>query len=224
MQPLRSLSQLESLILPPSISLPELLAPGHQLRLRELIGTTQGTQEDSQALATMPSLTDVRFDQCMGMEFVHALPQLCSLQLSFSPQCPPIDAAVALSALQTCTQLTRLDLGLQPDVCQLSSEQWGELLPRMPLLQDLRISRATQTTTLSFLTRGPITRTLTSLCLSSFNPRVRLEELMCVHTLRSLQSLTVHRVFDRAIDPFIVALYQRPSLLIPSLLDLKLVA
>ncbi len=222
---LRSLTQLESLSMEGEYSLSELLAPGHRLRLLELSSGASVTQQDSDALASLPSLTtfSLRDSDFETLDFLRALPLLTSFKFSFDDDFWDfsflVDADLALSALQTCSQMTRLDLGLQPDVCQLSSEQWGELLPRMPLLQDLRISGATQMTSLSFLTRGPITRTLTSLRLSFFKPRVRLEELVCVHALRSLQSLRLERVFDLAMDPVHAGLYYSPSLLFPSLRD-----
>jgi len=167
---LRQLSQLEVLTLPPGGYLGQLLAPGHALRLSEMSGIVIFSQETLDALASMPSLTDIEISyasRISNIDFLRALRRLSSLRLYIDVN---IDPTTALAALRTCARMTRLHID-KHDLL-FTSEQWSALLQHIPLLADLSIAES-KLLSLDFLTSGSITRTLTSLYLVDLFPVCR---------------------------------------------------
>jgi len=113
---LRMLSQMEQLhelVLPRKVSWSQVLLPNHRLRLRKVaVHSAENTQEDYDALITIAAtLTDVRLIDLaeLGGAFLSAVaPRLQRLTLALVETA---DAkGVLITALQQCTQLTRLEL------------------------------------------------------------------------------------------------------------------
>ncbi len=217
---LRSLHQLRKFDCSFStISLSALLALPHQLQLTELEGINVATEEDSAALATLPSLTKLVTSgtALRHADFLQHLPALATLSLGFG-----VGGAVQIpnvvAALQTCTQLTELTLygwgGFD-----FTSEQLASCLQRMPRLCSLVLlccSNALRS--LSFLAVGTLASTLTKLEICNGVKRIPLTELHRVHALQSLRTLRLDKqTFDADFNEFMLRLYTPPSRILPAL-------
>ncbi len=147
------------------------------------------------------------------------LPLLTSLELGFSDdaavECPRV-----LKALQQCTLLTELRLwgGRDFGTFHFTSEQLTTVLQGMPHLQSLHVVDTRQLKSLSFLAAGSLPETLKELQLDDCGEQIPSTELCHLHQLRALQSLSLHaNCFDKPLDAATLALYQPPSVLMPSL-------
>jgi hypothetical protein len=100
---------------------------------------------------------------------------------------------------------------------QLTAANLAACLPHMPLLTRLELSSATSLDSFRFLSCGPIIHSLQRLELRDFARRLQLSELVHVHALSSLTSLTLEDVFDAPLDEETKALFTPPSALLPRL-------
>jgi len=189
-----------------------LLAPPHALRWQELGGLWQLTKDDAALLVSL-SLRTLYANLAMPhADFLLQLPQLTTLRLSAAGQGPP-DTERILQAVGTCAQLRSLTLEDSESVnmLHLRSAQLGACLTRLPNLQELDLSGATELTTLSFLEVGSVRGTLIKLFLLDFSHRMPLSELQFVLQLRELQSLAVWDVFDAPLCAADLALLTPPT-------------
>ncbi len=171
----RRLQQLEELRLPSRCERSQLLAPGHQLRLRHFRGCN--VQEECDALASMPSLTDVaiRVTHFSHIDSLAALPLLQRLTLSFQYSADqPVNSPRIGAALRQCTQLTALTVNSWDgrNAVFTSEQQLHECLQCLPLLRSLSVYNCRNIPSLSFLSSGSVTSTLTDLSLEQFEPRL----------------------------------------------------
>jgi hypothetical protein len=99
---------------------------------------------------------------------------------------------------------------------RFTSAHLAACLPHMPQLTSLELSDAALDS-FSFLSSGPITRSLKSFVVISLESRLPLSELAHVHALSSLLTLILLSPFDRRLDEHTERLYHPPSVLMPSL-------
>jgi hypothetical protein len=224
---LREFSHLEWFLTgDPEIPWRQLFAPGHKLyNLKTLERADITFQSDLDALANVPSLTSLPNiyvpDACLPthVDFLRQLAKLNTLCLNIKNP-SNMDTQRMLDTLSQCTLLTSLDLlaGSEGGF-HFNSIQLTNLLPRLPLLQRLLLINVGQLTSLSFLSSGPITSTLTDLTVEFFPESLGLDvnELSHLHHLHSLNELTLQEVFNQTVTENQIALYRPPSELIPSL-------
>jgi hypothetical protein len=222
------LRSLDGWLSPASMTL--LLQSPHALQLEKLYVHSLFTAENGNALTQLPSLTDLGL--VLGSphaDFLRKMPHLRILELSSpSPRVPQLfDADRIMHALHSLSGLTALLLygdarGAVRRVLRYTAAHLAACLPHMPLLTRLEIVDPTAVDSLHFLSSGPITRSLQSLELWDFNPRLSQRELLHVHALSSLSSLRLMSVFDRPLDDYSLLLYTPPSSpLLPSLLHFE---
>ncbi len=216
---LRQLHQLHELVSP--VSLAQLLAPGHRLRLRTF-ESDLATQVECDALATMPLLTRVKLNdcECAHVDSLTQLPQLQHLTLSFRPSAEqPVNSPRIVAALSQCSQLTALTVNSWDgrNAVFTSEQQLRDCLQSLPLLRSLDVSGCRNISSLSFLTSGPVTTTLTRLRLARFSPRLPVTELQHLLHLRSLERVDLVRLFERDLTSEEVAPFTPPSQLMPTL-------
>jgi hypothetical protein len=192
----------------------------HQMKLDTLIMFGPFTAEHGKAIVHLaPTLTDVSFSlDSQHTDFFHQMPNLRRLVLGAGKCTLPPDADRIMNSLQSLVGLADLRLyGAGRFPLRFTSDHLAACLPHLPLLTSLQLSYATALGSLRFLASGPITRSLKMLDLDHFNPRLPLPELLHVHALSVLSSLTLRLVFDRPLDDHALPLYTPPSSLIPSL-------
>ncbi len=183
------------------------------------------TEEDSAALANLPTLTSFRQTSLTlrHADFLQRLPALTLLELGFDSDedgGQAVEIPRVMAAMQTCTQLTELKLC---GMCfYFTSEQLASCLERMPRLQSLSLVFCQQVESLSFLSVGALTATLTKLQIGICHKRIPIDELHKVHALRSLRSLQLSSyTFDSELSSFQQKLYTPPSFVLPALQEFR---
>jgi hypothetical protein len=158
-------------------------------------------------LPRLPSLTAlcvaVADSSCLaGVSRVSTLRSL-EVRIGELPD-PAQDGMVRLArAIRACHGLRKLALAAGPDVrdtdgMMMSSPLLASCLAGLPELHTLQLTDM-KISSLAFLSRGSLPRTLTRLSLESLNPRMLPEELVHVFQLKALQHLTLRSVCSEAI-------------------------
>jgi hypothetical protein len=218
----RSLDQLECIKLPPQLPLHRLLMPGHRLhRLLSLHSRAHVTQKDAAVLMSeVPLLTLINLSSIIdSLSFLSALSSLHSVSIRFDDS-STISAPDVLAALQSCTKLTQLRMCFwyRGGKSQLSSAQFGQLLPCLPLLQKLSVSNSLLMDSLAFLTCEPVKISLTHLDLAIiFDSKMPLEKLVVLQQLSSLRTLELFSVYESTIHSVVKTLFTPFSSLMPTL-------
>ncbi len=96
-------------------------------------------------------------------------------------------------------------------------ERLREVVDSMPLLRSLDVKGCWCIPSLSFLSSGPITNTLTNLRLEQFETRLPIAELQRIQRLRALQRVDLWNIFRRELTAEEVTPYTPPSQLMPAL-------
>jgi len=214
-QQLRALHQLRSLsacVLPLSV----LLASPHQLQLVDLTARAQ-SEADVSALASLPALTRLQLKRLKAphVDFLHSLPVLTSLHLSFAHE-TVVDVPRCTAVLQSCARLQ--ELALYDGSVRFTSAQLVSCLERMSKLHFLRLEWCFESGSLSFLSAGCLSTSLTSLYLDGFRQRVPLEEISHINALCNLRHLTLSNcVFTKKLPRMQSRSFKPPSSMLPKL-------
>jgi hypothetical protein len=223
------MSHLRSLSFRPSpAAFTRMLQPPHPMQIESLIVQSTFTVEFGASIVHLPSLTDLFCPfSSEHTDFFRQLPNLRRLELRTTKGTGSVvlDTDRIMSSLHALTKLTDLRMGAfflssgeDPDSrVQLTAANLAACLPHMPLLTRLELSSATSLDSLRFLSCGPILPSLQRLELRDFARRLPLSELVHVHALSSLTSLTLEDVFDAPLDEETKALFMPPSALLPRL-------
>jgi hypothetical protein len=99
---------------------------------------------------------------------------------------------------------------------RFSSAQLIPAMEALPSLVSLSLD-CVQLDGLGFLSCGALGRMLTHLSLSNLFPHMSSAQLLHLHGLKALRSLTLSLVLDAPLCAHSLALFQPPSLLLPSL-------
>jgi hypothetical protein len=202
-----------------------LLQPRNQscLHLQVLGAPSAMKQEEINALTTLAlTLHTLSIDLFPGVVHVDFLQSMINMRSVVIHMVETIhfDGSRMLTALHGCRQLTSLDLSsnrMTDGGLNCTSEGLAALLPCLPHLQSLSLQNVGSLSSLSFLTTGPITSTLTELQFRSCSPPLSINQFSCFEALRSLTTLDTSNVFDRDLTSEESLLYEPPSALIPSL-------
>lgn len=168
------------------------------------------------ALAQLPTLTDLMPEawECTSRSLlvVDQLRSLTSLNFQFPPN-TRVTAEVILQVLADRPQLTKLVL--QHPL--INSKHLTQLLPSLPMLNNLGLYIMPQLNSLSFLSITPIKHTLQILLLQSCrHPSLTEAELVHVEKLSALHTLQIHHSF--AVGPYVTARFSPSSALHPNLI------
>ncbi len=183
-------------------------------------GNLVDTQEECDALVTLPTLTRLDLSQstCSHIDVVASLPQLRSLAFGSvldDESFAALDWSRIATALRSCVRLTELRFHCY----KLTSEQLASILPAMPLLQTLSFRWTIGFNSLSFLRSGTLPTTLVSFSLCHCTPQLSPVELDQLHVLQALQTFRIVDVFDRELEEQQLEQLRVPSLLMPALRD-----
>jgi hypothetical protein len=217
---LRAMPLLRSLNFDPSAkSFTRMLQPPHTMKLEKLYIDEHFTTEFGEAIVHLPTLTNLSvWLNSPHTDFFCQLPNLRCLEMNVVLTDVPPETDRIMQSLQSLTALTELEIEEAGDFpLRFTSDQLAACLAHMPLLTRLDLTIAKALDSLRFLSSGPITRSLTKLHLSRFEPRLPLRELHHVHELSALTDLGLYSVFDRPLDDYSASLYSPPSRLMPSL-------
>ncbi len=220
---LRQMQQLHVLRPPQNVRWSQLLAPGHRLRLREFYDSNDMSQDECDALATLPSLTRVALVRCdcTHVDCITALPLLQSLELLFLGS--RVDSPRVVTALRQCTRLTALSTTswFECHAVFTSEQQLRECVQSMSLLRSFSLVGCRIVPSLSFLASGPITSTLTDLTLKHFLPLLPVAELQHIQQLRALERIELINVFERQLTAVEAEPFTPPSQIMSSLRSFK---
>jgi len=177
--------------------LSRLLAPPHTLRWQELGGLWNLSEDDAALLVSQPLCT---LDARLAMphaDFLLQLPQLQTLKFS-SAGTVPVDSGRILQAVGSCAALRKLTLEDRAGEfgMHFTSAQLSGCVASLSNLRFLQLDGATELTTLSFLSAGNLSRTLTELYLYNFPRRIPHNEFEHLLVLQELCALSLHNVFD----------------------------
>ena len=192
-----------------------LLRAPHQLQWTSLIGFPQGlTAEIAEELRHLPSLT--AFDShrqfaCSSLDFLEPLVNLRVLNLRFDR----LTGSHAIAeGMQYCSQLTDLHLACAP----LDTADLHAVLEPIRHLTFLTLEYFPKFNSLSFFLGCPFSPSLVRLQLHSAVNAVPIADLPILQRLRSLVHLHLRGVFNEAIDPATLSLFQqRPAAFHPKL-------
>ena len=160
----------------------------------------------------LPSVTELNFrmDSTTHVSFLTQLPNLRELQIehTFARLGRSLPLERLPPALQSCTGLTKLTL----KSLVVSAAHMSELIPRLPNLRELTLESMNHIDSLRFLSRGPITHTLTHLSLSSLVESWKLHttELQHVYALKELRWLVIDQSFAEPLDPELLRTLSSP--------------
>lgn len=178
-------------------------------------------EESAPLLATLPALTDLNVCELRLAHLDFLLPLQHLSALCLDPSSSNASAAALVAGLQRCPQLTSLALLYSN---QLHAEHLAAILERLPLLSSLNLYKVASVASLSFLSAGRLSDTLTRLHVDTLGRDIwtalqfQPEDLAHINGLRSLQSLELRNAFRNPLPQETLAVYgQRPCPPLPAL-------
>jgi hypothetical protein len=99
-----------------------------------------------------------------------------------------------LRVLKQCTRLTHLGLTcgrIQYGYIEFNETQLNSLFESLPLLNSFHLQGAYHLRSLSFLSAGALSTTVSSLTLRHFGRNIPLDQIECIYALKSLETLVI---------------------------------